>query len=589
MQKLFLVFLFLGSFNISFAAYWDGSVSEPVNTRQIDGKIFFVITKAQELAWFAMQVNSGQTKINAVLDADIEFTDSIASFHDIDTNLAKLWTPIGKSSDYMFEGIFDGKNFSIEGLYVKLVDVCGLFGWIGKDGNIKNVTIKHSNMSAKYHLGSIAGYNLGSISNCRNEMSLVGFQDSTRVNASDSLYYVGGIVGSNWGNINGCTNNGYVGGSKIISVGCIAGINAGVVKNCITLHGLYISPYTYGFFIYVGGIVGYNSGVIDSCETNTETDRFSISADGWRSSDPYQGNSGSSYVGGITAYSTGVVANSVNNFIVENGNRFEFGYMGGIAGYNSGDIYNSSNKGEINNSGYANTIYRNTYAFTGGIAGDNRGKIYGCFNSGRIYSYSWATYTKAKELAYTGGIAGNNFGSVVASTNEGRVLGRGSSSYSGGIAGLNSGALAKVSSSYSSIDTVSGPACGGGIIGKNMDSASAMNSYFNSTVDSLDLDAIGCEYASSENVKGVTDLEFQDMIAGGIPAQVISHPLRLFIHSRKLYVESANLGDPLVLYDLQGKRLFQNKIKSLLQEFQLPHNGAYIVRVGKITQKVIVK
>jgi len=55
------------------AAAWTGSMSEPENMKKIDGKSFYIITTADELAWFASQVNSGKSTINAVLGNNIVF------------------------------------------------------------------------------------------------------------------------------------------------------------------------------------------------------------------------------------------------------------------------------------------------------------------------------------------------------------------------------------------------------------------------------------------------------------------------------------------------------------------------------------
>ena len=67
-----LAILLAMAFN-AFAAAWTGSNSEPENMKKIDGKAFYVITTADELAWFAVQVNSGRSAINAVLGNDIVF------------------------------------------------------------------------------------------------------------------------------------------------------------------------------------------------------------------------------------------------------------------------------------------------------------------------------------------------------------------------------------------------------------------------------------------------------------------------------------------------------------------------------------
>ncbi len=67
---LFLLFCLTASL---YAADWTGSTSEPKSTKEIDGKTFYVITSAEELAWFAAQVNAGKTTINAQLANDIKW------------------------------------------------------------------------------------------------------------------------------------------------------------------------------------------------------------------------------------------------------------------------------------------------------------------------------------------------------------------------------------------------------------------------------------------------------------------------------------------------------------------------------------
>lgn len=92
---------------VAFAANWTGSAVEPENMKKIEGKAFYVITSAEELAWFATQVNSGKTTINAVLDNDIVFganTSSVGTYS---------WTPIGKTLNVAFAGIIDGNDKKI--------------------------------------------------------------------------------------------------------------------------------------------------------------------------------------------------------------------------------------------------------------------------------------------------------------------------------------------------------------------------------------------------------------------------------------------------------------------------------------------
>lgn len=47
--------IFVGMFLLATTAFadWTGSTREPENSKKIDGKVFYVITNAEELAWFA--------------------------------------------------------------------------------------------------------------------------------------------------------------------------------------------------------------------------------------------------------------------------------------------------------------------------------------------------------------------------------------------------------------------------------------------------------------------------------------------------------------------------------------------------------
>ncbi len=91
-----------------FAAAWTGATSEPENMKKIDGKPFYVITNADELAWFAAKVNAGETTINAVLANDIVFGADTSSSSNI------VWNEMAE-----YGGILDGNNYSIYGLFFR--------------------------------------------------------------------------------------------------------------------------------------------------------------------------------------------------------------------------------------------------------------------------------------------------------------------------------------------------------------------------------------------------------------------------------------------------------------------------------------
>lgn len=116
-----------------FAAAWTGATSEPENMKKIDGKPFYVITNAEELAWFAAKVNAGETAINAILANDIVFGADTSSSSNV------VWTTIDT-----FDGILDGNDFAIYGIYLKanyFIDK------LTSNGTLKRINLKKFNIS----------------------------------------------------------------------------------------------------------------------------------------------------------------------------------------------------------------------------------------------------------------------------------------------------------------------------------------------------------------------------------------------------------------------------------------------------------
>ncbi len=125
-----------------YAANWNGSTREPKSTKEIDGKTFYVITSAEELAWFAAQVNAGKTAINAQLANDILFGKDISSI------TSTVWTMIGNNSA-QFAGVFDGQGCVVYGLYFGNRETEGFFGYVAKEGVVKNLTLVSADASEK--------------------------------------------------------------------------------------------------------------------------------------------------------------------------------------------------------------------------------------------------------------------------------------------------------------------------------------------------------------------------------------------------------------------------------------------------------
>ncbi len=201
----------------------------------------YLIADADDLYWFAEQVNSGDKDANAVLMADIDLGGS-----------ENPWTPIGLS-EAGYIGTFDGQGYTIRGLYYESngsysLNAVGLFGTVDEGGRVQNVKVEGeiTNVSTGATGGGICGNNNGTIENCSFSGSISG-----------SSNYVGGVCGENSGTITNCSSSSVTGSSN---VGGVCGENSGTITNCFntgSVSGLSDA--------HVGGVCGTNSGTITNC------------------------------------------------------------------------------------------------------------------------------------------------------------------------------------------------------------------------------------------------------------------------------------------------------------------------------------
>ncbi len=151
-----------------------------------------------------------------------------------------------------FNGIFDGNWYTISNfrIFEGSNNDAGLFGWIGADGIVKNLTIANSEIVGGFNVGSIAGLNYGKVSLCYNE--------NTYVTGCNS----GGIVGCNdcRGVVEYCSNRGIIYGTE--TSGGIVGFN-----NFFSLV-IYCYNYTYSILgdenCKIGDIIGKDLGYYES-------------------------------------------------------------------------------------------------------------------------------------------------------------------------------------------------------------------------------------------------------------------------------------------------------------------------------------
>ena len=360
-DKILAILLAL-AFN-AFAAAWTGASTEPSTMKTIEGKKYYVINNADELAWFSEQVNNGQTTINVYLNKDIYFASNKDSLCKI------AWSPIGGTESSAFNGIFEGNNHSIYGLLSNKENssLYGFFGIIGENGVVRNLTVSVSVISAnnrkgyynytndlsglvKIYLGGIAAINNGKIENSHTFGSVIG----------DHLQYAQ--------NLNG---------------GGIVGWNKGIIRN-VSSNQSAISVYTFSYDANYyagscGGIVGMNEGTIEFATNNSPVSPRSLDGSGY-------GNRG----GGIAGVNEGVIDKCINKGAVTGRN-----YIGGITGSNgvSAMIYNCINEGN----------FSNTKERVGSLVGYN----YGVLKTSYSVASSFLIWGTGKQI---GAVIGINYG-----------------------------------------------------------------------------------------------------------------------------------------------------------------------------------
>ena len=151
----------------------------------------YQLSTAEDLFWFITQVNNGNNKLNVALTQDIVVNQNclnrITSLSKSGTSEEALiaWQPIG-TSDYPFEGSFNGHGHSVSGLYLndKEQDNVGLFGVISEEAVVKNVGLEDSYIQGNENVGSICGNNQGTIANCYNTSIVTGNQNVGAISGS---------------------------------------------------------------------------------------------------------------------------------------------------------------------------------------------------------------------------------------------------------------------------------------------------------------------------------------------------------------------------------------------------------------------
>jgi len=384
----------------------------------------FTITTAEQLAGLAELVNKGNNFKSKVvkLGQDIKLNNTKNYSNWKDKPPINIWKPIGceieveeseeipelevkengkikkiqhvilvgkSRKKIYFNGIFDGNNFAISGVYIdNSENYQGLFGCVGTDGIILKLKVVASYINAGEYVGGIVGYNNGLINNCYSDNKISGQKN------------VGGLIGENDGKIDASYSTSSVVG--IANIGGLAGINQtkGKINNCYSIG---TASAILGLF---GGLVGSNEGYIS----------YSYYSGNIQSAGSYGGGLAGTNSGKINnCYSTGAVraGSNIGGLVGINANSIINSYstslvlgdlsVGGLVGHNEGNIGLSYSTGSVMGmkgvigglvGGNCNGLISDSYSFsevsgginTGGLLGSNgnKGVVINCYSVGIV-------------------------------------------------------------------------------------------------------------------------------------------------------------------------------------------------------------
>ena len=156
---------------------------QPAEDSNSDG--YYEIGNAGQLYWFANLTNENRFNnyLDAILTSDIVVNENVLNDDMVpNEGTYRQWTPIGDR--YSYEGVFDGNNHTISGLYYNDSSYCKTLGFIctAEYSEIKNLGIVDSyfrgNTSTEYS-GGICAENVSSrIVNCFSICTIEGYGDA---------------------------------------------------------------------------------------------------------------------------------------------------------------------------------------------------------------------------------------------------------------------------------------------------------------------------------------------------------------------------------------------------------------------------
>lgn len=225
-NRLVTMLLLVMAILMPYGGAWAQTAIPPSEGNGSEGSPY-IITKAEELAWFRDAVNNGNYEICAKIADNVEVIDLKDFCHaaDASQNLEELsWEPIG-NGDWNYVGTFDGNGKTITNLYINATQAYkGLFGLIYQS-TIKNLTFENANVTnTENDIGILAGY-------AGNGNTLYNIKISNTCQIKGGNDFTGGIAGYLDGNAYNCVNYATVQGTEDVG-GLVGYFESGTIKDC---------------------------------------------------------------------------------------------------------------------------------------------------------------------------------------------------------------------------------------------------------------------------------------------------------------------------------------------------------------------
>lgn len=227
---------------------------------------------------------------------------------DIDASDTETWhggegyDPPCQTPATRFQGTFDGCGYTISGLHINrpTEQGVGLFGTIGSEATVKNLTMADVDITGFDNVGGLSGGCSGRVENCHSSGTvkgsftvggLIGNNASkisviekcssscnvTLVFDETECYYGGGLIGNSIGTVLNCYASGDVAKTQysVHNVGGLVGYLGadGTIDNCYSV-GSVVSSLT------GGGLVGASDGAVTASYYDSETSGYSDTGKG---------------------------------------------------------------------------------------------------------------------------------------------------------------------------------------------------------------------------------------------------------------------------------------------------------------------